>query len=276
MGRKLFLFDLDGTLLTDEKKVSPGTMEALRQFTDAGNVFAICTGRAVENALEVQEKLGLAFPGSCVVGYNGGEIYDCSAKKSIFRTGVPLEIVEPILDLASDMGIHCQTYNHKYIVCRNYNENLTFYRRYLRTSVIITDHVMEELTVDPGKMIAIEIHDRAKIETFREEMIHRYGDRLTIMFSNPWYLEIVSKNASKGNALVKLAEYLGIPIRDTYAAGDEENDISMIRAAGTGIAMKNGNSAVHTAADIVTEHDNNEDGLVPLIEKAGLTQVLTV
>ena len=269
MRKKLFLFDLDGTLLTDEKKVSPGTMEALQKYTEAGNIFAICTGRAIENALEVQENLGLAFPGSYVVGYNGGEIYDYSGKKSIYRTGVPLEIVEPILDLAADMGIHCQTYNHKYILCRDFNENLTFYRRYLRTSVIITDHVIEELTADPGKMIAIEIHDRAKIEAFRDEMVHRYGSRLSIMFSNPWYLEIISKEASKGNALLKLAEYLGIPIRDTFAAGDEENDISMIRAAGTGIAMKNGNPSVHAAADIVTDTDNNHDGLAQLIMQAG-------
>ena len=271
MNKKLFLFDLDGTLLTDEKKVSSKTMAALQRYTEAGNVFAICTGRAVENALEVQEKLGLAFPGSYVVGYNGGEIYDYSAGKSIYRTGVPPEIVEPILDLAADMGIHCQTYNQKYIICRNYNENLTFYRRYLRTSVIITDNVMEELAVDPGKMIAIEIHDRPKIEAFRDEMVRRYGDRLSIMFSNPWYLEIISKEASKGNALVKLAEYLGIPVRDTYAAGDEENDISMICAAGCGIAMKNGNPAVRAAADIVTDKDNNEDGLVPLLEQAART-----
>ena len=73
-------------------------------------------------------------------------------------------------------------------------------------------------------------------------------------------------SAGKGNGIRFLAEYLHVPMSHTYAAGDAENDISMLEAAGTGIAMANATEAVKQAADIVTADDNNHDGLLPIIQ----------
>ena len=265
--KKLFLTDLDGTLLNDEKVVTPETMEALRSFTNKGNIFAICTGRAVENALEVQKELGLDFPGSFVVGYNGAQIYDYSARRNIYRKGVDLPDVEKILELSVEMGIHCHTYYRQYIVSHVYNECMAFYRRNVHSPVIVAEDVMGELKEEPCKLIAIELHDHEKLELFREELVKQFGGRYCFLFSNPWYLEIFTKDAGKGTALIRLSEYLGIPVENTYAAGDAENDISMIEAAGCGIAMANAEDRVKAAARVVTTEDNNHDGLCPLILK---------
>ena len=76
------------------------------------------------------------------------------------------------------------------------------------------------------------------------------------------------KESGKGSAVKRLAEHLGIPIANTYAAGDEKNDISMIEAAGCGIAMLNASEEVKAYADVVTKYDNDHDGLAELIRSA--------
>ena len=69
----------------------------------------------------------------------------------------------------------------------------------------------------------------------------------------------------------RLADILGIPVENTYAAGDEQNDISMIEAAGCGIAMANATDLVKASADVITTYDNDHDGLAEFIEKATRT-----
>jgi hydroxymethylpyrimidine pyrophosphatase-like HAD family hydrolase len=79
------------------------------------------------------------------------------------------------------------------------------------------------------------------------------------MFSKPHYLEIVAHGVNKGDALQRLAKVIGIPIEQTLAIGDGENDVEMISAAGTGLAVANASASARQAADIVLEA-RAEDG----------------
>ena len=265
MGKKIFFFDLDGTLLTSDKRISLKTLEALRKFTDAGNYFCINTGRAIESARAVYKGLNLDFKGSFLCGSNGTQIYSVDEDRYVFRTGVPMELVDKILDLAEEYGVHCHTYNEDHILSRHDNECLKYYRRVIKTPLLITRDVTKEMTGDPSKMIAIELHDHDRQERFRQALQEMVGDRLTLLYSNPYYLEIFPSDAGKGSVVKRLSGFLGVDIKDTYAAGDEQNDISMIEAAGCGIAMLNATDAVKEAADVVTERDNDHDGLADLI-----------
>ncbi|WP_408071518.1 Cof-type HAD-IIB family hydrolase [Butyrivibrio sp. JL13D10] len=262
---KIFFTDLDGTLLTREKKVTPATMDALKKFTSAGNHFAISTGRALDSAKAVQQENDLFFPGSFLIAYNGSEIYDCDAKKDVFRTGVPMDLVPQIFALAKEYGIHCHTYNDTNILSPSDDEELKFYRRVIKTPYIITDDICSMLTDSPCKIIGIELKDKAKIDRFKDKIEELGNGRLTTLYSSPFYLEIFNSEAGKGSAVTRLADYLHISHSDTIAAGDEENDISMIKAAGTGVAMINGVDMAKEAADIITKADNNNDGLVPIL-----------
>ncbi len=268
MGKKIFFFDLDGTLLNSEKKITPATMDALRRFTDAGNYFCINTGRQIESAKAVYDGLGLNFKGSFLCGSNGTEIYSVDEDRLLFRTGVDLALVPRILDLAEEYGIHCHTYNEDHIISRHDNECMAYYRRVIKTPLIVTDDVLAYLSAPVSKMIAIELHDHDKQERFRAALQEMVGDKLTLLYSNPYYMEIFPSEAGKGSVVKRLADILGVDIRDTYAAGDEQNDISMIEAAGTGIAMINGTDIVKKSADVITESDNDHDGLADLILNA--------
>lgn len=265
---KLFLSDLDGTLLNDEKIITPDTMAALRDFTEAGNVFAICTGRATESALSVQKNLGLTFPHVYVISYNGGEIISCDENRKFFRIGIPLDLAKQVVETASSLHIHIHTYNDRYIVSRDYDEELRYYRQAVHTPAVITEDIWKELPDPPCKFIAISLHDRKALEELQRILTEKFPEDLSTVFSSPYYLEVIPKESGKGNAVLHMCDLLNIPVSDTLAAGDEENDISMIRAAGLGIAMKNGIPSVKDAADAVTGTDNNHDGLVPFLRAA--------
>lgn len=268
MNKKIFFFDLDGTLLNSEKKITPKTMDALKHFTDAGNYFAISTGRAIDSAMDVQKELGLFFQGTFLIGYNGGQIYDCAKKEIVYRAQIPFELVEKCFEIAERRGVHIHTYNDDHILTKKTGECMDYYRRVIKTPVTVTDDIFKELKFGPSKCIAIELHDHDKMEEFRKEVSELAPDKLSVMYSNPYYLEIFPKEAGKGSAVVRLCEYLNIPIENSLAAGDEQNDISMIRAAGTGIAMFNATDLVKENADVITDTDNDHDGLAPFIEGA--------
>ena len=122
------------------------------------------------------------------------------------------------------------------------------------------------MTDPPVKLLAIDLDDHEKLENFGER-IHEMYPHLTTMFSNPWYLEVISEKAGKGNSLKWLCNYLNIPISCSYSAGDSYNDIPMLEAAGTGIAMCNSDPQILSCADIITEYDNDNDGLLQYIVK---------
>ena len=268
VGSKIFFFDLDGTLLNSKKTITEKTMDALRKFTDAGNHFCINTGRAIDSAKAVYDGLSLDFKGSYLCGSNGTEIYSVDDNKYLYKTGVPLELVPRILDLADEYGIHCHTYNETHIVSRRDGECMDYYRRVIKTPLIVDEDVMSHISEPPSKMIAIELHDHEKQERFRKALSEMVGDRLTLLYSNPYYMEIFPSEAGKGSAVKRLADILGIPVSDTCAAGDEQNDISMIQAAGLGIAMINGTDIVKENADVITTYDNDHDGLAEFILRA--------
>ncbi len=265
MDKKIFFFDLDGTLLTSGKKITKDTRDALKKFTDSGHFFCINTGRAIESARAVYDGLELDFKGSFLCGSNGTQIYSVDEERYIYKTGVDIELVPKILDLADSMDVHCHTYNENNIISRHDNECMAYYRRVIKTPLIVTDNVLEYIDEPPSKMIAIELHDHDKQERFRMALQEMVGDKITLLYSNPYYLEIFPSHAGKGSAVKRLADLLGVDIKNTYAAGDEQNDISMIQAAGCGIAMINGTDIVKEAADVITTKDNDHDGLCEFI-----------
>lgn len=270
----LFITDLDGTLLTTDKRVTPATAKALREFVGDGNHFAICTGRDINSARSVYCGLGLTLPGSFVIAYNGGQIYDVDKAETVYRTGIDFDTVREIYQLADEYGIYVHTYSDDYILAREEHECLEFYRRVIKTPVkFLGDKLFDFMKIPPCKVISIELHDHEQQERFRYAAEEKFKGKLDIMYSNTYYLELIPKESGKGEALKRLCKYLDIPVENSIAAGDGDNDISMIEAAGVGVAMINAPDSVKASADIITKLDNDHDGLAAIISSKGLSIV---
>lgn len=265
---KALFLDLDGTLLNDQKEITPGNRSAIEKALAAGHRVVITTGRPLVSAIEQARRLDLTGPGCYLIAFNGGIIYDLGAKKVIFEKNVPLELVQAVFAEANRRGLHIQTYDERQVLVESRCDGEAV-RRYC-SIILMTYSVVPSvaaLTREPAKMLLIDFQNKAPLEDFQAWVLERYGDKLDSFFSCEQYLEVIPRGMSKGNALLQLAGLLGIPQQNTVAAGDAANDLSMIEAAGVGVAMCNGTEEVKAAADTVTTRDNNHDGIAEVIEK---------
>ncbi len=264
---KILFTDMDGTLLNDEKSVSDYTKEVLSKWSEAGHKFVLCSGRDLNNLKYTRDALGLHYKGMYLIGYNGGEIYDCESDQVLYRIGLKLEQVKRIYETALSYGIHFQTYSETQIVCPVRDEAITYYQKFINTPTVIEPDIFSVLKTDPYKCLLIETKDTDKLEALRQELLPWANEEgIAFAYSNPYYLEVFPAASGKGAAVRKLCELLSINPAFSIAAGDAGNDLSMIIDAGTGIAMSNASEDVKKAATMITLYDNNHDGLAHTIE----------
>lgn len=276
---KILFTDLDDTLLTSSKEISAETRKKILEMLMEGHHFVLASGRPISSILRVLTRLDILdevaemgkhkpVGGIYATAYNGAVLYDCVKKEPIEQYDIPMTTAQWLFDLAAERGIHIQTYTDTHIVSIAEDKEIEFYTKGVVMPHIVSTRLDEVLDHAPYKLIAIDLESKEKLERLRDEIeASEIGSQITCAFSNSKYLEFYNREAGKGNALVKLCRTLNILLKNSVAAGDEENDISMIMAAGTGAAMINGNPAVKACADYVTENDNNHEGIAEIIDK---------
>lgn len=266
--RKNLLFtDMDGTLLRNDCTVSTDMRNALNRMTNAGHHLILSSGRPLPSILEVRQKEQLTYPNMLILSNNGALVYDCDRDKNLLECRICQKDIAHIISKAEACGLHIHGYTAKEIVCHGMNAELEFYTRRIHLPLICVEDIAGYLPDGCFKLQAIHLTDRSVLEAFRESLSDYCGNRIQMIFSNDQYLEILPADAGKGNALRFIADYLHAPLSHTFASGDAENDLSMLKAAGTGIAMANAVSTVRNAAAIVTAKTNNEDGLLEILDK---------
>jgi len=266
MTKKILFTDMDGTLLNDQAMVSDHTRDSLRFISDKGHIIVLSSGRSLHSILETASSLDILVPGMYISAANGAVIYECDTQKVLFKSPVALEDVKCVWLAALNEGIHIQTYTDNELIVPSIDREVNYYTIKCPHPIIISQEPWNILDEPPAKLLAINLDDHQKLDAFGS-WISKHNANLTTMFSNDWYLEIISSKAGKGNSLIWLCNYLKIPISSSYAAGDSFNDVSMINAAGTGIVMCNGDPKIFDYADVITELDNNHDGLLQYIVK---------
>ena len=263
--RKILFTDLDGTLLNNESRVVGKMRQALSDMCKAGHVLVLSSGRPLDSILEVMREAGLDFPGMYVIANNGTLVYDCDNKKPLLELRVAYEDVVGIWKLAKESGIHVQTYTSTHIVSAEDDKEIQYYRSKIHMPLLVTGNPLEVLDTEPYKMLCIDLDDHDRIAAFQTKLHEQFGERLQTVFSNPYYLEIFVREAGKGNGLEFVCDYLNVPVENSIAAGDAQNDISMLEAAGLSVAMCNGDEDIKAMADVVTKRDNHECGLADVV-----------
>ncbi len=262
---KILFFDLDGTLLTTDKQISHGNQAALQRMLAQGHRAVITTGRYLPSALEQARKLGLQGPGCYLIAYNGGLVYDLAAGKPLFQRALSVSVAQEAMKICCELGIHVQAYDQNHVLVMPPYDKSTL-ERYCRI-MGATYRVVPTLTEGPCKVLAASYDHPERLKKLEQALKSRLGSVADRFFTCPNYLEVVPKGINKGSAAQQLCQMLGIPIADSVAVGDAENDISMIRSAGIGVAMANGSEDAKAAADYVTAQDNDHDGVAEVIGK---------
>lgn len=265
---KILFTDLDGTLLNSQKTISEHLYQRILEMTAKGHKFVLASGRSLENMIALKNKLGLTQEGIYITAFNGAVIYDCFHDTLLAENRLRLETAQAIYSMAEECGLYCHTYTDTHILTPAHTKELDYYCINCKHPYYLTHNLSEYLSTGPYKMLVINLDNRALLENFRDKIMHtEFASALDSTFSSPTFLEFYSEKAGKGNGLRILCESLHIPIENAYACGDEENDISMIEAAGTGIAMQNAVDITKAAADYTTQADNDHDALAEVIER---------
>lgn len=268
LSRKNLLFtDMDGTLLLNNSTISDEMKDAIAQMTNAGHHLILSSGRPLPSILEVRALEGIEYPNMLIISNNGALVYDCDSEKPILEHRICQKDIQYIVDAAHKAGIHIHGYTLKEIVCLHSNAELDFYTRRIHLPLKCVPDIAAALPDGSYKLQCIHLTDRSVLEAFRDSLREYCGDRIQLIFSNDQYLEILPAAAGKGSALKFVTNYLPAPHSHTFASGDAENDLSMIEAAHVGIAMQNASQVVKDCADIVTELDNDHNGLLEILEK---------
>ncbi|MBQ7562442.1 MAG: HAD family phosphatase [Lachnospiraceae bacterium] len=265
-SKKLLFTDLDATLLSSDKTVSNGNLSAIGEMIKRGHKFVLASGRPLLSVLKIAEQYGWDGPGYYISSYNGGLVYDCGAKKDILIHSIALSDVRFLLTEAHKAGLHAHTYDREHVVSLYDTPELNRYIKGIRMPKLVVDDLEGHFAADPPiKAIVISYEGRERLSAFQKSVRDYTDGRLSYTFSNPNFLEYAHILSSKGASLSFLAEFLGIAMENTIACGDEENDLSMIEAAGTGVVMQNGTDAVKSHADYITTADNDHDGIAEVI-----------
>ena len=250
---KLIATDLDHTLLNLDGLVPEGTKEYIRKAVERGMFFAISTGRSIKSAQGVADSIGAAYMAIC---YNGALVIDPVNNVTIYENYLEEDIVKTIVEYAHNHDLYIQMYDEGTIVVeklrldRHPDPDLRYadYRE-------IGDFSSYHFFKTPKILLACD-PERVPIEQARlQELL---GDRVYMAQSDAHLIEVVSGGVDKGIALEQLAGYLQVTKEDIVAFGDNTNDLPLLKAAGTSVAVANAVPSVKEWASYVASQERSK------------------
>jgi Cof subfamily protein (haloacid dehalogenase superfamily) len=265
---RLLCFDYDGTAADGGHFPTPRVREAVTAAQDRGARVVLATGRPFGAAYRYAEVLGLR---DAVVTYQGAVVKEmASPHETLVREVMPLEPLTEFLALAEAHDLDLGLYGDEEYYITEQRRSPEFHRRWFGAPYHRVANYGEALAALQAKgefpIKGLMIVEPGEGEPLAAELNAIFQGRLTVLRSHELFTEVTSPHASKGNALAFLADRYGILQAETIAVGDSDNDISMIRWAGLGVAMGNAAPEVIAAADRVAP-SVFDDGLAAVIEE---------
>lgn len=257
----LFCTDLDGTLFRDDKTISRENLDAIEYFKAQGGLFTFITGRPPVAAVDICRRIRPNAPYGC---FNGGAIYDPAQQEYLWSMELPHSVCELVAEVdrcLPEIGIQYNTCKAVYF--NKDNPALEYFRAVTGLENLACHY--SRVSENAIKIIFAHMEDEAIAAVMELLHAHPRAGEFDFIRSERIFYEILPKGVSKGAVLSKMAQLLGIEMKNTVAVGDYNNDISMIRAAGRGFAVANAVPEAKEVADFITV-SNNEHAIAVIID----------
>ncbi|MDY0214909.1 MAG: HAD family hydrolase [Bacilli bacterium] len=265
MDKYLIALDLDGTLLTDDKKITPKTRDYLNALSRDGHHIVIATGRPLRAAYAYQQELGVNAP---IVSYNGALSSfpgnnNFPKRVRTFDRNVLRQIVTEIgYEILGNLMV--ETEEHVYLLRHDEELNTFFWND---RGIIHYGDPFSKLEEDPLTLIFLFNNLNDEMRDCVRKVIAKFPGYYIRFWHLSGYAELYQDFSTKKEGIEHIAKYLNVPHSHIIAAGDAENDKEMLGWANHSIWMINGVPSVRDYAKMTTTEDNNNDGLVSAIKR---------
>lgn len=264
---KTFVFDLDGTLLNSNSEISKKNIEAMKMIIQSKNQLILASGRMLVSMKKIIDKYIPFIKGiSPIISYNGAYIID-EKDKLIYESIIDKQVAVDLINHLRNIKSHRQIYVKDVLISEEENDFIEFYSKHANVDYKIVkdlnDFIMQKDN-DPLKILCID--DELKIREIENEIQNKFSNNLNIVLSFKNFLDIMSKEASKGNAIKKISKIYNIDFEQLYVFGDSNNDISMFEITNNSFTLNNANKNVKSAAKHILP-SNDEDGVYYAVKK---------
>lgn len=265
MREKVLVLDIDGTLTNSSKEITPATKKGIQSIMERGHKVILASGRPTPGMRRYEKELELEKYGGYLLSFNGGRIIECRTGEIVYQRILPASIIPGLHAFAEKNGCGMVTYFGDSIISAfEPDEYVELESRINGMPIKVVEDFVPFVDFDVNKCLLTAPIDKAP--ELEKQLQEKYGDIASVYRSEPFFIEIMPKNVDKATSLDRMLENIGMIREDAICCGDGFNDISMIKYAGTGVAMGNAQPAVKEAADYITG-TNDEDGLVQVIDK---------
>lgn len=263
---KMVATDIDGTIVKWDTEISDNVKNCISNLCKNGIKVVLVTGRMHCATTHIAASLGLDTP---IVSYQGGLIKNQSGQ-TLYQQNLNCDYADKIIKWAKENDIHINLYIDDKLYVEKDND---FVRKY-------TDGKFVSYTVCPfstlkidnvNKILAIDYNDVDRVTGWVKEL-HKSFPELYVVKSTPYFCEIGSPLARKSTGVEFLAKQWGIKKEEILTIGDQDNDIELLKAGGTAVAMGNATEELKKYADYITDSVEN-DGFAHAMEKFVFSEV---
>ena len=237
----------------------PRTAAALRAAGEAGIHVVIATGRMYRSVRPYAEAVGIEAPLVC---YQGAAVVDPVTGEWLLHEPIPVELAREAIAAVEGDGFALNCYVDDDLYVAAITEHARSYADFQSIPLHEVGDLLGWIERPPTKLVVVD--DPARLDGLRPRLEQRFGERLYIAKSLPYFLELASPTISKGSGLAFVAEHVGFTPERTIAFGDGENDLELLDWAGFGIAVGNADDSLKARADWIC----------PSAEEEGVAQVL--
>ncbi len=262
---KIIVMDLDGTLLNSKKEISPLTKKKILQAEEKGHRAVLASGRTDRGTQNCASELELKNYGGYMISYNGAKITDCATGEILYSVFVPRDIPAKLYEIAKEFGAGLLTYKGGILWSAfEPDEYVKINASRNCMEIRVCENFAKQITFDVNKCLLCTSPERGvALESMLREKL---GDELYISRSEDFFVEVMAGGVSKGDALMKLSELADFNMEDVICFGDSYNDMTMLKEAGTAVAMGNARDELKEIADYVTD-SCDEDGIAKAIDR---------
>ncbi len=262
---KIFCTDMDGTLLDSNKDILPRTNEAIKKAQERGMLITVMTGRPLTGLTRYKDLIKWDLNKGYAVCLNGAVTYRLSDHEIIASRTCSGVLARKVAKLARDYGCKVHAFSReRQLVIEDRNP---YTEREIVHSLSPFEYIDFAAIPDEEHFYKIMIVGaKENLDLVRANIPQELSCALAVMRSDPNFLEFIAGSSTKGTALAELCRVLNISIERSVAFGDAENDATMLKNAGFGVAMGNSAPEALEACDYVTL-SNDEDGIAEVLEQ---------